>query len=173
MKQILSRHCPGACKQFANVMQTVSFPQWYLGCYASKLCEQPAGPGLETFLSQSRDVAESWAALYGTGLSVNVYKAVTPCALLRILMEIQPSLAFGGAWDGGKSAVQCTAASCQLFCVDVLGMACHGPGKRDAGAVSQRMLQGRRCWWSACCWGGITGAWAASPGWSPAQLGDK
>lgn len=59
MKKILSRCCLGACKQFANAMQTVSFPCWYLGCCASKLCEQPAGPELEIFLSQSRDVAES------------------------------------------------------------------------------------------------------------------
>lgn len=54
------------------------------------------GPGLEIFLSQSRDVAESQAALYGTGLSVNVYKVVNPCTLLGILLEIHPSLAFGG-----------------------------------------------------------------------------
>lgn len=27
MKQILSRCCHGACKQFAHVMQTISFPQ--------------------------------------------------------------------------------------------------------------------------------------------------
>jgi len=62
MKQILSRRCPGACEPFASVLQTVSFPRWYLGFCASKLSELPAGPGLEISLSQPRDVAECQAA---------------------------------------------------------------------------------------------------------------
>lgn len=31
--------------------------------------------------------------------------------------------------------MQCTAASCRCFRVDVSGTACHGQGKRDAGAL--------------------------------------
>lgn len=151
MKQILSGRCLRAYNQFANVMHTVSFPRWNLGCRAGKLREQPAGPGLEIFLCQPRDVAESQAALYGTGLSVNVCKAVNPCALLGILLEIHPSSVFRGAWDGGRSTVRYTAASCRCFRVDVLGTVCHGQGKRDAGASSH-----------GCSGAGVTGGLRAA-----------